>query len=244
MIESVWIYLAPMVVLAGLVRGYIGFGFAAIAVVGMNLFLTPQQSVPVVLGLDLLCSAPLLTQALKQADIPTFKLLTLGSVIGIPLGLGLLLLVPSEQLKLGICVLILVISLLLALDVRFKGTDTLAGKLSFGILAGAGTSGSSVGGPIIVSYMLSSSLTSATQRATMILFFVVSEIVALGALFSSGLIGWDIVKLTMILLIPTLIAVRIGQWLFNKRQPHSFKPTALPIMVMVALLGISSAVGH
>lgn len=164
MIESVWIYLVPMVVLAGLVRGYIGFGFAAIAVVGMNLFLTPQQSVPVVLGLDLLCSAPLLRQALKQADIPTFKLLTLGSVIGIPLGLGLLLLVPSEQLKLGICVLILVISLLLALDVRFKGTDTLAGKLGFGILAGAGTSGSSVGGPIIVSYMLSSSLTSTRRQ--------------------------------------------------------------------------------
>lgn len=241
-IENAWLLLVPVVLISGLVRGYIGFGFAAVAVVGMNLLLTPQQSVPVILALDVICSAPLLRQAVRQADRPTFNLLTLGSLLGIPVGLGLLLLVPGEWLKLGICVSILMICLLLALDVRFRNTEKPTTKLAFGIIAGASTSSSSVGGPIIAAYMLSSQLSSATQRATMILFFVVSELIAMIALLISGLITAEVLKLTLLLLLPTLLAVRAGQWLFNRRQPHSFKVTALPIMAMVALLGITASV--
>ncbi len=241
MAESVWIYLVPMVVVAGLVRGYTGFGFASVAIVGMNLFLDPQQSVPVILSLDILCSAPLLRQAVHQGDVPTFRLLTLGSLLGIPIGLGLLLLIPSEPLKLGICVLILLVCLLLALNIRFQGTDKLSTRLGFGVVAGTATAASSVGGPIIVSYMLSSSLNPTAQRGTMIMFFVVSELLALGALFSSGLVGIAVLQLTAILLLPTLLAVRGGQYLFNYRPPASFKYLALPTMVMVAFLGISAS---
>jgi uncharacterized membrane protein YfcA len=235
-----WI-LVPAVALAGLLRGYTGFGFAAVAVVGMNLFLTPQQSIPVILGLDLLCSFPLWHQAVRQADMPTFKFLALGSLLGTPLGLWLLLLIPSEVLKLVICVSILVLCLLLAMNIRFRGTDKVAVKLGCGVLAGAATSGSSVGGPMVVCYMLSSALSPMTQRATMILFFVVSELIAMAAMFISGLVGVEVLTLVLILLFPTLLAVRGGQWLFNRYPPSSFKRFALPIMTLVALLGVSAA---
>jgi uncharacterized membrane protein YfcA len=242
-LDSIWIFLVPIVVIAGVVRGYAGFGFAAVAVVCMNFLLDPQQSIPVIVGLDLLCSAPLLRQAVAQADRPTFKLLTIGSILGIPVGLALLLVLPSTTLKLGICVLILVFTLLLAFDVRFRGTETARTKLGFGIFAGAGTSGSSVGGPIIVCYMLSSQLSSSAQRATMIMFFVVSELVALAALTAGGLINVEVVKMTLILLIPTLIGVRVGQALFNRKPPASLKQFALPLMFMIAVLGISATAG-
>lgn len=236
--------LACVVIIAGMIRGFTGFGFAAVAVVGMNLFLTPQQSIPVVLGLDILCCAPLIRQAIKQGDKPTFKLLTLGSIIGIPFGLGLLLFLPSATLKLAICIAILFFSALLIMDFRVKKTDRASVKLGFGVTAGASTAAASVGGPIIVCYMLSSQLSAATQRATMIMFFVVSESIALAALFFSGLVGKEEIMLTGILLIPTLIAVRLGQSLFNRRPPKSLKHFAIPILVMVALLGISASAGE
>ena len=231
------------VIIAGIVRGFTGFGFAAIAVVGMNIFLAPQQSIPVVLALDVICSAPLMRQALKQGDVETFKYLTLGSIVGIPLGLGLLFFIPSLTLKLAICVAILIFSTLLIIDFRVRNTEKSLVRLIFGILAGTSTSGASIGGPIIVCYMLSSTLTAVTQRATMIMFFVVSETLALMALFFSGLIGKEELTLIAILLIPTLVAVRIGQWLFNKHPPKSLKHFAIPILVMVAFLGISTSIG-
>ncbi|MDB1126016.1 sulfite exporter TauE/SafE family protein [Vibrio algarum] len=241
MFESFLIIL-PVVMLAALVRGYAGFGFTAIAVVGMNFFLSPQQSIPVVLGLDVLCSVGLLRQAIRQADMSTFKVLTLGSILGIPFGLSLLVLIPEEVLKLLICIAILLFSMVLIFDFRLRSAEGMATKLSFGMASGVGTAGASVGGPMIVCYMLSSPLTPSAQRATMILFFIVSELLALVALFAGGLVDVHILTMLASLLIPTLVIVRMGQWLFNRYPPKSLKHFALPIMVMVSILGISASI--
>lgn len=240
--ESIWIFML-VAALAGLVRGYAGFGFAAVAVVGLNFFMSPQQSIPVVLGLDVLCSVGLWRQAVRQADITTFKELTLGSLIGIPIGLSLLLLVPEEHLKLLICIAILLFSLALLFDFRLRNAERMSVKLGFGVASGVGTAGASIGGPMIVCYMLSSKLTAITQRATMILFFIVSEALAVGALFASGFVDGYVLKLLLALLLPTLLAVRIGQWLFNRYPPKSLKHFALPLLVMVAVLGMSASIG-
>ncbi|TCS43120.1 sulfite exporter TauE/SafE family protein [Reinekea marinisedimentorum] len=240
--ETIW-NLLPIVIFAGLLRGYAGFGFAAVAIVGFNFFLPPQQGVPVILALDVLCSAGLWQQAKKQADIPTFKLLALGAILGIPVGLALLIFIPETTLKLLICIAILLFTLALLFDLRVKSTETLKTKLAFGLASGIGTAGASVGGPMILSYMLSSKLSSVVQRATMILFFMVSETLALIAIVASGLISFEIAKLLAILLLPTMLAVRAGQWLFNRKPPKSLKHFALPIMGLAALLGISASIG-
>ena len=66
------LYVLPVVIIAGIVRGYSGFGFAVIAVVGLNFFFEPQHSVAIVLSLDVICSLNLFKQAFKEADYPVF----------------------------------------------------------------------------------------------------------------------------------------------------------------------------
>ncbi|MBR7889989.1 sulfite exporter TauE/SafE family protein [Marinomonas sp. A79] len=234
--------LIPIAMLAGIVRGYAGFGFAAIAVVGLNFFLPPSQSVPVVLGLDVLCSFSLWRQAMKQADFQTLKLLIIGAIIGIPIGLSLILFIPEEILKFAICVVILILALVLMFDFRLRRAEAKSTKLGFGLASGIGTAGASVGGPMIVCYMLSSPLDTRTQRATMILFFIASEALAMMALFAGGLVDLDIIKMLFLLLFPTLVAVRIGQWFFNRNPPKSLKHFSLPILLLVSILGISASV--
>lgn len=241
-LEFVWV-LIPIISVAALVRGYAGFGFAAIAIVGLNFFLSPQQSIPIILALDVLCSVGLFRQAIRQVDFATFKVLTFGALLGIPIGLSLLILIPEEMLKLIICITILFFALAIIFDLRLRSATGLKTRLSFGLVSGLGTAGASVGGPMIVCYMLSSSLSPSAQRATMILFFIVSEVIALAALFSGGLVDGLVLKIILALLLPTLLAVRIGQWLFNRYPPKSLKHFALPVMVMVSLLGISASIG-
>ncbi|WP_432454859.1 MULTISPECIES: sulfite exporter TauE/SafE family protein [unclassified Agarivorans] len=234
--------MVPVVMLAAFVRGFTGFGFAAIAIIGMNLFFTPQQSVPVILSLDLLCSLSLWSQARRQADYSSLKKLMFGSLLGIPLGLGLLILLPAELLKLSICVFILLFSLFLACNIRFPHMDKPLTAVLFGFLSGAGTASASVGGPMVVCYMLSSPLKPQTQRATMILFFIVSELLSVLGLIVSGVFNWQVLSHIGILLLPTMLAVKIGQTAFNRWPPRSFKHIALPVMVLVALLGMGASV--
>ena len=235
--EQIWLTI-PVVIFAGVVRGFSGFGFAAIAVVGLNFFLEPQQSVAVVLSLDLICSINLWQSARKQADFKTLKKLIVGALLGIPLGYCFLLLIPAETLKLLICLSILGLSLLLLSEFKPFDADKLRTKIGFGLASGAGTASASVGGPMIVYYMLSSNLSTSSQRATMILFFITSELLALSTLIVGGAVDNTLPRALLILVIPTLIAVHYGQVLFNRKPPQSLKSFALPVMIVVATLGI------
>ncbi|MFT6927253.1 MAG: putative membrane protein YfcA [Psychromonas sp.] len=239
--EKIW-YVMPVVMFAAVVRGYSGFGFAVIAVVGLNVFFEPQQSVAIVLSLDLICSLNLWKQAIKQADFPALKKLVFGSILGIPIGYCFLLLVPAETLKLLICLGVLALAALLFSSFRPFNAEKTTTKVGFGLASGAGTASASIGGPMIVYYMLSSNLTTSAQRATMILFFIASEALAVITLISGGLVDGTLPKALLILTVPTIVAVYYGQYLFNRRPPQSLKSFALPIMVVVALLGIANSV--
>ena len=239
--EQIW-YVMPIVIFAAIVRGYSGFGFAVIAVVGLNFFFEPQQSVAIVLSLDLICSLNLWKQAVKQANFSTLKKLIFGAVLGIPIGYCFLLFIPAEILKLLICFGILILAMLLFSSFRPFDADKNSSKIGFGLASGAGTASASIGGPMIVYYMLSSHLSTSTQRATMILFFIASEGLAVIMLITGGLVDSTLPKALLILTIPTLFAVRYGQYLFNRKPPDSLKSFALPIMVIVAFIGLVKTV--
>lgn len=53
---------------AGIVRGFAGFGFSALCVAGLSLFLPPAQVVPPVFMLEVLASVTLLRGALRDVD--------------------------------------------------------------------------------------------------------------------------------------------------------------------------------
>ncbi|MGO3345847.1 MAG: sulfite exporter TauE/SafE family protein [Marinomonas sp.] len=235
------VYIVPIVFFAGIIRGYAGFGFAVIAVIGLNLFLDPVKSVPIVLALDFLCSITLVKEALKHAHIDTFRTLVIGALIGIPIGLLLLYLLPALWLKLFICTVVLLLVLLLIKKAKPSQSDSFAKKLGTGIASGVGTSSASIGGPMILYYILSSPLDVRAQRATMILFFIASESAALIALGLSNSSSSDVFIYIAWLLIPTMIGVKIGQLFFNKKPPTSFKAISLPLMVIVAIVGFIKA---
>lgn len=236
------VYLLPIVFFAGIVRGYSGFGFAVIAVIGLNLFLAPAESVPIVLGLDFICSIGLLRQALKQAHIDTFKTLVAGSMVGIPIGLLLIYIVPATWLKIAICSFVLILVALLLQKPKPLHKDSVKRRFVTGIASGTGASSASIGGPMVLFYILSSPLDVTTQRATMILFFIASDLMALVGLGLSQSSSNHFVFLHLAwLIIPTLAGVKIGQYLFNKQPPKSFKTLSLPLMVMIAVIGLIDA---
>lgn len=228
----------PVLIFAGIVRGYSGFGFTAIAVVGMNMVFKPQESVVIMLALDLICSIGIWKSAIKDANYTVLKKLLLGSVIGIPIGLLCLLFIPTVVLKFLICVILLLLCLLLFKEYRFLNSNKNSTIIGCGITSGICTSSASIGGPIIVYYMLTSKLSTTVQRSTMILYFVISEFIALMAIIAKGNVETSTAKTIAIVLIPTLLAVRYGQKLFLKKPPKSLKSFALPVLLVVSIFGI------
>ncbi len=81
---------ALAVLVAGIVRGYSGFGFSMIATTSMSLLLPPVEVIPVILLLEILASAWLLPHVWKQIDWKSLSWLSLGVLVGTTAGIYLL----------------------------------------------------------------------------------------------------------------------------------------------------------
>lgn len=240
-IESFWAYQLHWaiwpVLLAAFIRGYTGFGFAAIAISGLNLIWPPQTSVPIILLLDLIGTIRLLPAAWPGADKGVTIRLGSGALIGIPLGLTLLIQVPEQTLKLVISLAVLAMALLL---MRHQATRTeqFSQTRLTGLISGAFTAAASIGGLPVVCYLLTQSISPARQRSTLIIFLALTDLVVLALLVVNGLLTPALLLPILFLCLPTWCGVSLGQAAFNRWHPHSFRPIALPLLGLLASLGL------
>lgn len=222
---------------AGLVRGYAGFGFAMLLALGLLTRLAPAQVVPVALMLDLACSVTLWPGALRRFDRPIGTRLILGMLLAVPLGAGLLSVVPSAWMAPVIALLCLCGGLVVLWrppPVRPRARMARA-ALPAGLASGLAMTMASAGGPPLILYLLRTGLDAAALRATAILFFVASSACSLLGLWLFGVLGGEHLRLALELLLPAVLGNLAGQWLHRHWQP-------LPMRVVVgAILVLTSA---
>ncbi|ODC03054.1 hypothetical protein BFW38_05330 [Terasakiispira papahanaumokuakeensis] len=247
LVESFWAYhlhwaIWP-VLLAAFIRGYTGFGFAAIAISGLNLIWPPQTSVPIILLLDLIGTLKLLTAAWPGADKGIITRLSSGALIGIPLGLTLLIQVPEQPLKLMISLTVLAMALLLMRHPLTRTEKPYQTRFT-GIISGAFTAAASIGGLPVVCYLLTQSISPARQRSTLIIFLALTDLVVLLLLALNGLLTSALLLPTLLLCLPTWCGVSLGQAVFNRWHPRSFRPIALPLLGLLASLGLIQSLQH
>ena len=101
------------VFIAGIIRGYSGFGFAMVAVTSISLVLPPIQVVPTVLMLEVLASLRLVPQVWRDIDWLSLRWLLAGSLFAAPFGVYLLANIPAVPMRIGISLLVLVAAVLL-----------------------------------------------------------------------------------------------------------------------------------
>lgn len=229
---------AVFLTLAGLVRGYTGFGYAAIAILALNFIWSPQLSVPVILLLDLIGSIGLIRSALPYADRGFIKRLGTGALFGMPIGLGIILMLPAIILKLATNLVVLLLTGLIALTENTPKIENPILTRIVGGISGALTSAASVGGLPLVIYLLNSPLDVRVQRGSLIVFLIFTDSISLVLLCVSGVLNSSVITPVAFLLVPTLIGVQLGQWAFHKHPPKSFRPIALPIIAVLSVSGL------
>jgi hypothetical protein len=236
-----------VVFVAGVVRGFAGFGFSALCVAGMALFLSPAQVVPTIFVLEVLASLTLLRGAWKDVDWGWLGALVLGNALCIPLGVALLAFVAETPLRLLIGALLLLAAALLRNGWRLALPPTPGLRLGTGAVSGLVNGVAAIGG-IAVAVMLSATpLAPAAMRATMILLFLFTDLYALlwawwmpvaggEALFGPGTL------VHALWLAPAMLAgIAVGQRAFVGVSPERFRRHVLDLLILVAGLSVLRA---
>lgn len=181
------------VFVGALTRATFGFGEAVVAMPLLALLPVSLHTAASLVGLAGLTVAVLSTATRsRQVDVAALVRLSVGTVVGIPLGLGLLLYVPARFAITALGVLLALYAVYGLLPASTPGRAGLAWAYPVGLLAGALGSAYNFNGVPVVVYGTLRGWRPAQFRGTMQAHFVVSGMLvvtaqALGGVWTSAL---------------------------------------------------------
>lgn len=225
-------------VLAGIVRGFTGFGTAMVFLPVAAQFLGPFEVLTAFLLMDIVAPLMHVPRALRDGHPKDVMRLGAGALLGVPAGVFLLTLVSAEVFRWGVSLSALVMLILLVAGVRYRGVLTkwliyLAGGLG-GLLAG---SVGQPGPPVIILYM-ASSLPVKTVRANLTMYLIVADVLLFTALGIGGFLVASAVSLGALLIAPYLLGNWLGAVLFRPELERYYRWTAYAIIAGSAVLGM------
>nr|WP_245217295.1 sulfite exporter TauE/SafE family protein [Neoroseomonas nitratireducens] len=218
-------------IVAGVMRGYSGFGTAVILAPVYSLLWGPRAGVPIMLLMELLVSVQLLPGALKDADRRVVLPLGGAAALATPLGAWILFTADGESLRRFIGGFVLVFGLLLMSGWRYRGSRPLPLNLFVGTLAGLLKGSTGMSGPPVILYLLAGLEEAKRHRANLILFFATIAVVSVVPPLLGGLIDLPVLLRLAVLLPVMAISVPIGARLFHVIPERLYRPFAMAVLL-------------
>jgi uncharacterized membrane protein YfcA len=232
------IFAVTAVFVAGIIRGYSGFGFAMVAVTSISLVVPPARVVPLVLILEVLASIRLVPQVWKDIDWYSLRWLLAGSLFATPLGAYLLANVPTEPMRISISLLVLVAAILLIRGWAWKRMPGRPLILTAGMACGVLNGAAAIGGPPVILLYLSSPAGITVSRASIIAYFLGIDSMSLVMASIHGLTTIQTLLLTAVCLVPLLLGIGVGSKMFIKVDKESFRHHVLILLIILSIAGL------
>lgn len=220
---------------AGVMRGFSGFGSALIIVPITAAVFGPRLAVPAVVAIHLITSLQLMPQAMRDVDWGRVAPLSIAGSLAVPVGAWVLVTQDSEMIRKAISVLIIVFAVMLMRGWRYNG------KINGWVMAGAGLAGgvitgaATIGGPPVVAFLMAGPFKAAQNRAAIILYFVFIQLVAIAMYWLGGLLSWPIVGVCILVMPPLMAGMWIGQRMFAKASEDGFRRVALVFLLAIGI---------
>ncbi|MBS4206923.1 sulfite exporter TauE/SafE family protein [Bacillus sp. FJAT-50079] len=228
-----YLLFAIIILLASILQTSTGFGFSIMATPFLLLIFTAPDAIQINLILSLVISAVLIAKVKKDVDWGMFKRFTIGSIIGLPIGLWIFLTINLNHLKMVVSILILSLTLLLLLNFRIGQTrerDVAVGSFS-GIL----TASIGMPGPPLLLYFSGTDTKKEKLRGTTLAFYLFIYFVSLliQVIFvGTSIKAWTFSALALPLVV---IGLYIGQRLFLHLNQSIFRILTYIILIFTGM---------
>ena len=227
--------------LAAVLRGLTGFGFAIAAVPVLSLVLPPTRVVPLTVVLQLLASSVDFRAAARITEWRSVLWLSPGMIVGTPLGLWLLTRLSANEARLIIGLLLIGSVAVLGRGLRLpeRPSHWVAGLV--GVISGAMNGVAGMSGPPVVAYLMALPHSTMVMRATSLVFFTFTAIVAIVPFTLAGLIDRHAVLLALLAWPTLFVGTHVGAMVFRRTKPHHHRRIALTILSGLAMVLIVRA---
>ena len=242
MTAAVIAYSFACIFLSAIVRGYSGFGFSLLAITALSLALPPAQIVPSIFMLEVAASLHLLPGIWRDIHWKSLAPLTLGCLVATPFGVYLLANVPAAPMQIALAVFVLVATLLLWRGYALKSMPGTVASTAAGAASGLANGAFGIGGPPVILFYFASPAGNIAGRASLIAYFLATDLIGLAFQSREGLINWEGVVRAAIFLPALLAGVWLGARSFKGADPAVFRKWVLVILAVLAVLTAAKGV--
>jgi uncharacterized membrane protein YfcA len=225
-------------VLAGLVRGFAGFGSALIYIPLISAVYEPRIAAATMLLIDFSGSTPFSIREIWRCDWREVIPVLLSAAVAIPVGALALILVDPVVLRWVISAMVIVLLAVLVSGWRYHGKPTLPVMVAVGASSGLGSGAVQIAGPPVIIFWLSGRQNAATVRANLMVFFLAMNVVGIVTYATQGLITRDVVLLSLCLGLPFIAAMWAGVRYFHAASEATFRWIAYAIVALSALVSL------
>ena len=221
--------------LAGLVRGFSGFGAAMIYMPLMSAVYDPRTAAGTFLLIDFAVGLAVLPTVWRQAQWRDVFPLAAAATIAAQFGALILLYADPTALRWGIVGVVLILLCVLMTGWRYHGRPILPVTLGVGALAGTLGSAIQIVGPPVIVYWLGSASSAAVVRANLNAFFSVFACALFATYVVRGLLPPDVITLALLIGPLQVLGLWIGSRLFNLASAPTYRRVAHTIVASAAL---------
>lgn len=235
--DGLWL-LAIGAVLAGLVRGFSGFGTGLVFVPFAAEVFSPIWVLIVLMTMDLLGPIPAVPRALRDGHPRDVLRLGAGALIGLPIGLWVLTSISQTSFRVVIAVVILVLLVLLVTGVRYRGVLGPRLVLGTGLLGGLMGGAVLLPGPPVILLYMARDLPVAAIRANIFLYLFLADILMVALLVLRGLLELQPILVGLVVMPAYLVSILIGTAIFDPGRGSVYRWVAYGIIAGSALRGL------
>ena len=221
-------------IIAGLCRGFSGFGSSLVMTPVFATLYSPTFAVAMTLTLEIAISVDAVTRVFDRIPWRNMLPIWLGAWAATPLGTWMLLTADTDTFQRIISLIVASLAIILLMGWQYKGRRGIFSDLCIGLTSGALNSSTSLGGPPVLFYMLSKAGAAKTIRAAMISNVLVVSFPTVIVLLFNEILDWRVMSLSIILFPFYLISTFIGNRMFNSASQETYRRASAWLMLLIA----------
>ena len=232
-----WLLIA-VVLIAGVVRGFSGFGGALIFIPMASALLGPRLGVPVFYLVDFFTATPNGLKLIRRANMGAVMPMLIGSWIATPFGAWILANVDPVALRWGTGIMVLAMLGVLVSGWRYQAEPMPVVSFGVGIIAGVLGAAAGVSGPAIIAYWLGSRSPAAVVRANIMVFYAVAALGTDAAYYLRGLFTLETLIYAALAAPLYALGLWLGSRVFRGANDKQYRTAAFVLIAISVLLSL------
>ena len=228
---------AATALVAGVVRGFSGFGGSALMALVLIQFYSPLSVLTKVMVIDAVSFLLLVPSTVREFNRRVFAVVTLATLAGLPFGTYLLLEMDPLVMKRAVAAAVAACVVVMLLGRRFRAPPPVAVHIAVGVLAGV-VLGATYIALVVMIFFFSLPASGAESRANAVFWgLVIFAVLIATHVVLGNITAQDLWRATLVGTF-YLAGTAAGAWCFRRTGERGFRRAVLWLLLGLAAVGL------